>query len=96
LRLLHLSPYVADPPRHGGRIRTRELLRAEVEAGFDVVNVALAADEAEMSAAEALRREGVDARVARRTPFDGRTGQKVDAGLDRPLLPFAAMAVARA
>jgi polysaccharide biosynthesis protein PslH len=78
LRLLHLSPYVADPPRHGGRIRTRELLRAEVEAGFDVVNVALAADEAEMSAAEALRREGVDARVARRTPFTSRlsTGER--------------------
>lgn len=69
MQLLHLSPFVAHPPQHGGRIRARQLLRAAVEHGAHVVNFALAADEAEAAAAEGLRAEGIEVVTAVIPPF---------------------------
>ncbi|HYC76250.1 MAG TPA: glycosyltransferase family 4 protein [Planctomycetota bacterium] len=68
MQLLHLTPYVAHPLHHGGRIRSRQLLRAAVGAGHRVVNVALSRGPAETAGADALRAEGVDVRTVEVPP----------------------------
>jgi polysaccharide biosynthesis protein PslH len=64
LQLLHLTPYVAHPPNHGGRIRSLQLLRAARDAGHRVVNIGLARDAEEAAETEAMQKEGLDARAA--------------------------------
>ena len=79
MQLLFLTPYVANPPRHGGGLRTRQLLKAAVEAGHRTVNFALAADADEAAGAAGLAAEGIETRAVVVPPFGDSlsTGQRM-------------------
>jgi glycosyltransferase involved in cell wall biosynthesis len=61
VKIAFLTPYVAWPLDHGGRIRTHHLLRA-VAASHDVLNLAVARTPGERGDAEALATIGIRVR----------------------------------